>query len=106
MDYLRRAKSRPPAVPVPVEDLAFVACAEDTADRAIEAISTEEALNLIASLPRDQAEAVLLRAVVGLDAKRAAQVVGKRAGAVRTAAHRGLKTIEKRIGDRPDRPVY
>jgi RNA polymerase sigma-70 factor (ECF subfamily) len=45
----------------------------------------------------------LLRAVVGLDAKRAAQVVGKRAGAVRTAAYRGLKNIEKRIEARPDR---
>ena len=97
MDHLRRAKRQPPAVPVPVEDLTFVAGREDTADRAMEAISTEEALSLIASLPRDQAEAVLLRAVVGLDAKTAARVVGKRAGAIRTAAYRGLKNIEKRI---------
>ena len=82
MDHLRRASLHPPAVPVPVEELAFVAGREDTEDRAIEAITTEEALGLIASLPPDQAEAVLLRAVVGLDAKRAAQVVGKRAGAV------------------------
>lgn len=97
MDHLRRANRQPPAVPVPVEELTFVAGREDTADRAIEAITTEEALSLIASLPRDQAEAVLLRAVMGLDAKRAAQVVGKRAGAIRTAAYRGLKNIEKRI---------
>jgi RNA polymerase sigma-70 factor (ECF subfamily) len=97
MDHLRRSSLHPPAVPVPVEDLAFVAGREDTEDRAIEAITTEEALRLIASLPPDQAEAVLLRAVVGLDAKRAAQVVGKRAGAIRTAAYRGLKNIEKRI---------
>jgi RNA polymerase sigma-70 factor, ECF subfamily len=103
MDHLRRANRHPPAVLVPVEDLAFVAGREDTADRAIEAITTEEALSLIASLPRDQAEAVLLRAVVGLDAKGAAQVAGKRAGAIRTAAYRGLKTIEKRIERRPDR---
>jgi RNA polymerase sigma-70 factor (ECF subfamily) len=102
MDHLRRASRQPPAVPVPVEDLAFVPGREDTADRAIEAITTEEALSLIASLPRDQAEAVLLRAVVGLDAKGAAQVAGKRAGAIRTAAYRGLKTIEKRIERRPD----
>jgi RNA polymerase sigma factor (sigma-70 family) len=103
MDHLRRASLHPPAVPVPVEDLAFVAGREDTEDRAIEAITTQEALSLIASLPPDQAEAVLLRAVVGLDAKRAAQVVGKRAGAIRTAAYRGLKNIEKRIERRPDR---
>ena len=44
MDHLRRASLHPPAVPVPVEDLAFVAGREDTEDRAIEAITTEEAL--------------------------------------------------------------
>jgi len=97
MDHLRRAKRRPAAVPVPIEELAMVAGREDTADRAMEAISTAEALTLIASLPHDQAEAVLLRAVVGLDAKTAAQVTGKRPGAIRTAAYRGLKNIEKRI---------
>jgi RNA polymerase sigma-70 factor (ECF subfamily) len=106
MDHLRQASRHPPAAPVPVEDLAFIAGREDTADRAIEAITTEEALSLIASLPRDQAEAVLLRTVVGLDAKGAAQVVGKRAGAIRTAAYRGLKTIEKRIERQPDRFGY
>lgn len=40
---------------------------------------------------------VLLRAVVGLDAKSAAQVAGKRAGAIRTAAYRGLKTLANRL---------
>jgi RNA polymerase sigma-70 factor, ECF subfamily len=106
MDHLRRANRHPPPVPVPVEELDYVAAREDTAARAIEAITTEQALSLIASLPRDQAEAVLLRAVMGLDAKGAAQVVGKRAGAIRTAAYRGLKNIEKRIERRPDRFGY
>jgi len=101
MDHLRRDSRQPPAVPVPAQELAFVAGREDTADRAIEAITTREALSLIAALPPDQAEAVLLRAVVGLDAKRAAQVAGKRAGAIRMAAHRGLKAIEKRISPAP-----
>jgi len=48
---------------------------------------------LIARLPRDQGEAVLLRAVMGLDAKTAAKVLGKRSGAVRTAAYRGLRGL-------------
>jgi RNA polymerase sigma-70 factor (ECF subfamily) len=48
-------------------------------------------------LPRDQAEAVLLRAVVGLSAQAAGSVLGKRAGAVRIAAHRGLKTLARQI---------
>ena len=56
-------------------------------------INRDAALALIARLPRDQAEAVLLRVVVGLDAKAAAKVLGKRAGAVRTAAHRGLRAL-------------
>jgi RNA polymerase sigma-70 factor (ECF subfamily) len=62
-----------------------------------EAFSTSGAIELIAGLPRDQAEAVLLRAVVGLDAKSAAAVLGKRPGAVRVAAHRGLKTLATRL---------
>jgi RNA polymerase sigma-70 factor (ECF subfamily) len=41
------------------------------------------------------AEAVLLRAVLGLDARTAGQVLGKRPGAVRTAAHRGLRTLAR-----------
>jgi RNA polymerase sigma-70 factor, ECF subfamily len=98
MDHLRRTSRQPPAVPVPVEELAFITGREDTEDRAIEAISTDEALSLIASLPRDQAEAVLLRAVMGLDAKSAAEVAGKRPGAIRTSAYRGLKTLATRLG--------
>jgi RNA polymerase sigma-70 factor (ECF subfamily) len=98
MDHLRRNSRQPPALPVPVEEFAFLKSGEDTADSALESITTNEALSLIASLPRDQAEAVLLRAVVGLDAKSAAKVAGKRAGAIRTSAYRGLKTLAKRLG--------
>jgi RNA polymerase sigma-70 factor, ECF subfamily len=101
LDHLRRASRRLPAVPMPTEDLAGLAAADDTADgtadRAIEALSTDAAVRLIATLPRDQAEAVLLRAVVGLDADSAGEVLGKRAGAVRTAAYRGLRTLAKRL---------
>lgn len=52
---------------------------------------------MIARLPRDQAEAVLLRVVVGLDAKAAARVLGKRPGAVRTAAYRGLRKLAEQL---------
>lgn len=59
----------------------------------MEALATGRTMSLIAQLPQDQAEAVVLRVVVGLDAKGAAQTLGKRPGAVRTAAHRGLKRL-------------
>ena len=98
LDQARQRSRRPPTVPVPSHDLAGLAAADDTAAGAIDALSTEAALRLIATLPPDQAEAVLLRAVVGLDAKAAGQVIGKRAGAVRSAAHRGLRALARQLG--------
>jgi RNA polymerase sigma-70 factor, ECF subfamily len=93
LDHLRHHARRPPAVPVPAEDLADRPAADDTEQGALEALSTGAALALINTLPADQAEAVLLRAVLGLDAQTAATVLGKRPGAVRTAAYRGLRTL-------------
>ena len=98
LDHLRRHTRRPPAIPVPAEDLAGLPAADDTASTAIDTLTTTAAIRLIATLPPDQAEAVLLRAVLGLDATRAAAVLGKRPGAVRTAAHRGLRTLARHLG--------
>jgi RNA polymerase sigma-70 factor, ECF subfamily len=56
---------------------------------------------MLRTLPRDQAEAIMLRAVMGLDAKSAGAVLGKRPGAVRSAAQRGLKTLASRLETRP-----
>jgi RNA polymerase sigma-70 factor, ECF subfamily len=78
-------------------ELADLTAAGDTAEAALAALSTAQAVEIIASLPRDQAEAVLLRAVVGLSAEAAGAVLNKRAGAVRVAAHRGLKTLARQI---------
>lgn len=76
---------------------------DDTATAALEAISTEAALDLIATLPRDQAEIIALRVVAGLDVGQVAQVVGKRPGAVRVAAHRGLRTLAARLSASAER---
>jgi RNA polymerase sigma-70 factor (ECF subfamily) len=93
LDYARHQR-RQPLPGGPVEELAgLLPAGEDTAGSAIDAMATGAALALIAKLPRDQAEAVLLRVVMGLDAKTAAKVLGKRAGAVRTAAYRGLRAL-------------
>lgn len=92
LDHLRRQKVRPRATALE-NDLLDIPGAHSTQDQALEALSTEQALTLIARLPRDQAEAVLLRVVVGLDGPAAARVLGKRPGAVRTASHRGLKKL-------------
>jgi RNA polymerase sigma-70 factor, ECF subfamily len=97
---LIKARSRRPAEPHGLHvlpELADLTAAGDTAEAAIAALSTAQAVELIAALPRDQAEAVMLRAVVGLSAQSAGTVLGKRAGAVRVAAHRGLKTLARQI---------
>jgi RNA polymerase sigma-70 factor (ECF subfamily) len=97
LDHLRRQSRRPPPVLVPAEDLVGLAAADDTEAAAEDALSTAAAVRFICSLPRDQAEAVLLRAVLGLDAASAAAVLGKRPGAVRTAAYRGLRTLARQL---------
>jgi RNA polymerase sigma-70 factor (ECF subfamily) len=73
----------------------------DTHEAALEGLTTSAALAVIRGLPRDQAEAVMLRAVMGLDAKSAGAILGKRPGAVRSAAQRGLATLARRLESRP-----
>jgi RNA polymerase sigma-70 factor (ECF subfamily) len=77
--------------------------AEDTAESAVDNLSTEAALALIATLPRDQAEVIMLRVIAGLDVQHVAQIVGKRPGAVRVAAHRGLRALAARLSEAADR---
>ena len=97
---LLRAKGRRPVLDVPVEEVeeyGELPVVRDTEETVLDLVSTQEALRLIGTLPPDQAEAVLLRAVVGLDAKQAGRVLGKRPGAVRTAAYRGLKSLARKL---------
>lgn len=97
LDHLRRQRVRPRST-VLESDVLDLPGAHSTHDQALETLGTARALELLARLPRDQAEAVLLRVVVGLDGPAAARVLGKRPGAVRTAAHRGLKRLAQQLG--------
>ncbi|MET9978955.1 RNA polymerase sigma factor [Streptomyces microflavus] len=104
LDHLRM-RSRRPAIGGDETELTGRPAESDTAGDAMEALDTDRTMSLIAQLPQDQAEAVVLRVVVGLDAKSAAQTLGKRPGAVRTAAHRGLKRLAELLGsEHPDSP--
>lgn len=89
----RRRQARRPVEPVPAELLPDLGAPDDPAADALEALSTEAALAMIARLPPDQAEVVLLRAVAGLDVAQVAAVVGRRPGTVRVLAHRGLRRL-------------
>ena len=94
-----RTRTRRPAVPTDIATIADVPARQDTHEAALDALSTSWAMDHILALPRTEAEAVLLRAVVGLDAPTAGRVLGKRPGAVRVAAHRGLRRLARRLED-------
>ena len=83
-------------LPQPVDtssELAERADGTDVSAVVDELMSTEAALALIGRLAPDQAEAVLLRHVVGLDVAETARVLDKRPGAVRIATLRGLRRL-------------
>jgi RNA polymerase sigma-70 factor (ECF subfamily) len=98
LDHIRM-RGRRPATAGDETELADRPAAADTAAEAIDALATDRAFALISRLPADQAEAVVLRVVMGLDARSAAATLGKRPGAVRQAAHRGLRKLAELLAD-------
>ena len=101
---LRDAQRKMYRTPIPVDanaELIERPAADDVLEAVGELLTTEAALRMIGRLPRDQAEAVLLRHVAGLDVARAAQVMGKSAGAVRVATHRGLRRLADMLAEQP-----
>ena len=93
----RRQAARRPTMSVPVEQLAERPAPDDPVAAVFEAQSTRAALALLAELPTDQAEVVALRVLGGLEIAEVARIVGKRPGAVRVLAHRGLRRLARRL---------
>ena len=107
-----RSRARRPTVPLSVSEAAQGLAdqglaaqglaagqplAPDAADLALDGISARAVVALIATLPRDQAEVVMLRVVAGLHVADVASIVGKSPGAVRVAAHRALRRLAARL---------
>jgi RNA polymerase sigma-70 factor (ECF subfamily) len=92
IDQARRRSRRAEA---PIDDVpaSELPATGDSADVALEHLSTQAAIALLARLPRLQAEVILLRVVAGLDTEAVAELVGRSPGAVRVAAHRGLRRL-------------
>jgi RNA polymerase sigma-70 factor (ECF subfamily) len=91
-----RARTARPVVPVadPVADSpAAEGRAPSAEDDAAEREATAGALRMVATLPPDQAELVMLRVVAGLDVAAVARLVGKKPGTVRVAVHRALRSL-------------
>jgi len=76
-------------------DASAPAAPDDTAAAVIERFDTQTALALIAKLPADQAEIVMLRVVAGLEVADVARIVRKSPGAVRVTSHRALRKLRE-----------
>jgi len=92
LDQARLRKRHPtePLDDISVSDVPRTAGAEQTA---MDNIATEAAMALLSRLPEQQAEVILLRVVAGLDTDVVADMLGRSPGAVRVAAHRGLRKL-------------
>jgi RNA polymerase sigma-70 factor (ECF subfamily) len=102
LDHLRALSRRPQETHAEDAAIAELPGRADTAEEAIAALATTRAFSLVRRLPQEQAGAVVLRTVLGLDARRAATLLGCRPGAVRTANHRGLRRLAQLVADRTE----
>ena len=89
----RRRRTRRPTVPLDEMAPGDAPAAADAAEIALANLRTERAIELIATLPALQAEVIMLRVVGGLDNQAVAELLGRSPGAVRVAAHRGLRRL-------------
>lgn len=87
-----RARDRRPTVPLP-DDFDTLADTQTVEDHVIEALSADNAVRLLTSLSSDQAQAVALRVIAGLDTLATASVLGRSRAAIRLALHRGLRAL-------------
>jgi len=88
-----RRRSRSRVIGIDEIPLAHLPQVADAADLAMEHLGTRSAMAMLANLPSLQAEVILLRVVAGLDTDIVARLVKRSPGAVRVAAHRGLRRL-------------
>jgi RNA polymerase sigma-70 factor, ECF subfamily len=87
-----RFKSRRPAVSVNSR-LDIFADRHLVEDQVLDGMSIQGAVAMLTRLSPDQAEAVALRVIAGLETPHVAKILGKSVGAVRVALHRGLRSL-------------
>ncbi len=97
-DWYRTGSRRPELIEH--ASLVVLPSASNVEDEAAEHSATDTAMALISELPPDQAEAVMLRIVAGMDVGRVAEIMGRTPGSVRVLCHRGLRKLEQRLVER------
>ncbi len=70
---------------------------DDPAADVLTDLSTEESVRHVTELPPEQAEAVLLRVLEGLETELVARIMNKAPGNVRVLSHRGLRNLARRM---------
>lgn len=68
--------------------------------RAVGNLAIAELVQAVRELPAQQAEVILLRILADLDNATVARIVGRSPGAVRIAAHRGLRRLAQNLAVR------
>jgi RNA polymerase sigma-70 factor, ECF subfamily len=82
------------------EALADVAAPGDAESAALEGrLGDEAARRMVACLPDEQADIVLLRVVGGFSVEEVSRLTGRRPGTVRVLQHRALKRLAREIGE-------
>lgn len=94
-----RRRSRRRELPLVEVTAALLPATADAAEEAMERLGTRAAIRLLAGLPPLQAEVILLRVVAGLDTDAVARLTGRSPGAVRVAAHRGLRRLAEMLAE-------
>lgn len=92
IEHWRRAGRRP-SVAFGPDELAALAGPSTVGAPGDDLVAHEAVAELIAGLPADQTEILLLRVVAGLDADEVGAIVGKKAGTVRVLQHRALRRL-------------
>jgi RNA polymerase sigma-70 factor, ECF subfamily len=96
----RRREVRRRTVAVTPDVLVEHPADDDPAVAVVNMLRSDEAVALVrTSLPRDQAEVILLRVVGGFDVAEVAAIIRKRPGNVRVLQHRGLRLLAERLSE-------
>jgi len=79
---------------------------DDPAGDVVANLAGEDAVRrIVALLPKEQADIVLLRVVAGLPVEDVAAITGRKPGTVRVLQHRALRRLADRLGPESGRPA-
>lgn len=96
----RRRLARRPAV-VPIEEATATMSGGDTEEEALIGLAEQRVQELLATLPGDQRDVLLLRVVADLTVDQVAVALAKSPGAVKALQRRAIARLRRQLTDRP-----